>query len=246
MKEVKNYNIPLNYKEGTYKAEEITDFVGETINLEYMGSEVFRYILSGHYNENRIYGVPDNPVFTATYDSNGVIKHIELHRENRIELIYIYFKNNEHAKENIWQYSCYWGDWISERILERKEKISRLFIDYSDDYFSANFLVNTYTPEDVRQVIGDYNKYIESKVEKYRKRCNYPVADFSGNYRNYPNDSITPDIETLRIMLMCTNPDFANELYGFARYVMTEKIKNNILDKIDKTDDFKFKSAQYD
>lgn len=106
--------------------------------------------------------------------------------------------------------------------------------------------MNTYTLEDVQQVTDDYNKYIESKGEKYRKRRAYPVADFSGNYRNYPNDSITPDIETLRIMLMCTNPEFVNELYGFARYVMTERIKNNVLDKIDKTEDFKFLDAEYD
>ncbi|MCM1506066.1 MAG: hypothetical protein NC177_02870 [Ruminococcus flavefaciens] len=243
---MESYHIPLNYREGTYKTEEITDYSGETINLEYEGSEVYRYISPKHNEEVRIYSVPYNPVFTATYDSKGVIKHIELHRENRTELVYIYFKDNEHAKENIWQYSCYWGDWISEKILERKGKISRLFIDYSDNYFSADFLVNTYTLEDVQQVIDDYNRYIESKGEKYRKRRVYPVADFSGNYRNYPNDSITPDIETLRIMLMCTNPDFANELYGFARYVMTERIKNNVLDKIDKADDFKIKSTPYD
>lgn len=114
-----NYNIPFNYKEGTYKAEEITAFTGETINLEYEGYGIF------HYNHIRIYEVPENPVFTATYDSEGVIKHIELQRENRTELVYIYFKDNEHAKESVLKYSYYWGDRISEKILERKGKISR-------------------------------------------------------------------------------------------------------------------------
>lgn len=238
--------IPLKYKEGIFRAEEITDFSSETIDIEYIGCEVFRYIVPEHDEEVRIYQMPENPVFTATYDSNGIIKHIELQRENKTELVYINFKDNEHAKENIWQYSCYWGDRISEKILERKGKIARLFIDYSADYFSANFLVNIYNPEDVRQVIDDYNKYIESKGKSYKKCHAYPVADISGNYRNYPNDSITPDIETLRIMLMCTNSDFVNELYGFAVYVMTERIKENVLEKIDKTDDFKFLDTEYD
>ncbi|MCM1316104.1 MAG: hypothetical protein NC205_05495 [Prevotella sp.] len=239
-----NYNIPLKYKEGTYKPEEITDFSGETINIEYIGCEIFRYIVPEHDEEVRIYGVSENPVFMATYDSDGVIKHIELHRENRIELVYINFRDNEHAKENIWQYSCFWGDWISEKILERKEKISRLFIDYFYDGQSVNFLVNTYTPEDVRKVIDDYNKYIESKGEKYKKCPDCHVEDSSGNY--YRDRDIVPDIETLRIMLLCTSPDFAGELYGFAVYVMTNRIKSNVLDKIDKTEDFKFIAQEYD
>ncbi|MDE6426463.1 MAG: hypothetical protein K2K89_10080 [Ruminococcus sp.] len=239
-----NYNIPLKYKEGTYKPEEITDFSGETINIEYIGCEIFRYIVPEHDEEVRIYGVSENPVFMATYDSDGVIKHIELHRENRIELVYINFKDNEHAKENIWQYSCFWGDWISEKILERKEKISRLFIDYFYDGQSVNFLVNTYTPEDVQKVIDDYNKYMESKGEKYKKRLDYHVEDRSGNY--YRDRDIIPDIETLRIMLLCTDNGFAGELYGFAVYVMTDRIKNNVLDKIDKTEDFKFIAEEYD
>ncbi|MDE5772619.1 MAG: hypothetical protein K2I06_13530 [Ruminococcus sp.] len=240
-----NYKIPLNYREGTYKIEEMENFSGEVINIEYIGFDMFRYIVPKYDREVRIYEIPKNPVFTATYDNNGVIKHIELHRENKTELVYINFKDNEHAKENIWQYSCFWGDRISEKILEHKEKVSRLFIDYFYDGQSVNFLVNIYTSEDVQKVIDDYNKYIESKGKNY-KRCDYPVADSSGNYPDYPNNSIVPDIETLRIMLLCAEEFFSCELYGFAIYVMTERIKENVLDKIDKTDDFKLIAEEYD
>lgn len=240
-----NYKIPLNYREGTYKIEEMESFGGDVIDIEYVGCDVFRYIVPKYNEEVRIYGVPKNPVFIATYDSNGIIKHIELHRENKIELVYINFKDNEHAKENIWQYSCFWGDRISEKILEHKEKVSRLFIDYFYDGQSVNFLVNIYTPEDVQKVIDDYNKYIESKGKNYKRR-DYPVEDSSGNYPDYPNNSIVPDIETLRIMLLCAEEFFSCELYGFSVYVMTERIKENVLDKIDKTDDFKFIAEEYD
>lgn len=250
-----NFSIPLKYKEGTFKAEEIRDFSGEAIDFEYHGcGEMYRYIVPKYEHEVYIYEVTDNPVFTATYDSNGVIKHIELHREDRTELVYIKFRDNEHAKENIWQYSCYWGDRISEKILERKEKIARLLIDYSDDWYQVEFLVNAYTPEDVRQTIDDYNKYIESDNykkyiksmgEKYRPTHDYPVEDISRNYRGYTSDSIEPDIMTLQLMLLCTNPDFADELYRFAVYVMTDRIKNNVLDKLNKTDDFKFIATEF-
>lgn len=48
MKEIEKYNIPLNYKEGTYKTEEIKDFIGETLNIEYIVCEIFRYIVPEH------------------------------------------------------------------------------------------------------------------------------------------------------------------------------------------------------
>ena len=230
-----NYNIPLNYREGTYKIEEMENFSGEVIDIEYVGCDVFRYIVPKYNEEVRIYGVPKNPVFTATYDSNGVIKHIELQRENKIELVYINFKDNEHAKENIWQYSCFWSDRISEKILEHKEKVSRLFIDYFYDGESVNFLVNIYTPEDVQKVI-----------ERTSAKYGHPADDNSAEYPDYPNNSIVPDIETLRIMLLCAEEFFSCELYGFAIYVMTERIKETVLDKIDKTDDFKFIAEEYD
>ncbi len=108
-----------------------------------------------------------------------------------------------------------------------------------------NFLVNIYTHEDVQQVLDDYHKYIESKGKNYKRR-DYPVADSSANYRNYPNNSIVPDIDTLRIMLLCTDNGFDCELYGFSIHVMTQRIKNNVLDKLDKTDDFKFIAEEYD
>ncbi|MDE6781843.1 MAG: hypothetical protein K2J40_10345 [Ruminococcus sp.] len=240
------FSIPLKYKEGTFRAEEIKNFRGEAIDVEYLGcGELYKYIVPKYNREVVIYerSADDNPIVTATYDSNGVIKHIELQRNKRTELMYINFPDRETAKENIWQYSCFWGDWISEKILERKEKISRLFIDYFYDGQAVNFLVNTYTPEDVRKVIDDYNKYIESKGEKYKRRY-YPVEDSSGNY--YHDREIIPDTETLRIMLLCTDNDFAGELYEFAVYVMTNRIKNNVLDKIDKTEDFKFIAEEYD
>lgn len=240
-----NFSIPLNYKEGTFRADEITDFSGETIDVKYFGAGIlYKYIVPKYDNEVTIYEQlgDNNPIVTATYDSNGIIKYMELYRNDRTDLMYINFPDRETAKENIWQYSCFWGDRISEKILERKEKIARIFVDYYGDYFSPSFLVNAYTPEEVQKVIDDYNKYIESKGEKY-KRNHYSAEDNSGNY--YRDREIMPDTETLRIMLMCIDGEFANELYGFAIYVMTERIKS-IIDKLDTTEDFKFITEEYD
>ncbi len=226
-----NYKVPLKHKEGTYKIEEIGNFSGEFIDIEYIGCDIFRYIVPKYDKEVRIYGVKENHVFTATYDGDGIIKHIELKREKRTELVYINFKDNEHAKENIWQYSCFWGDRISEKILEYKGKVSRLFIEYFYDGDAVDFAAKIGTPKDVQNIFAQYGD----------------GSDAIDNSGDYPFENrIEADNDTLRILLLCTDNDFDCELCGFSVYVMTERIKENVLDKLDKTDDFKFIAEEYD
>ncbi len=235
-----NFSIPLKYKEGTFNVDEITDFNGKTLDMKrILDIDIFEYTVPVHdgevrtYNEEaRIYNVPANPVFTATYDRDGVIKHIELQRENKKDLAYINFHGYEHSKETIYKYSCYLGDWISEKILEHTEKIERLFIDYSGD---VCFLVSIRTPEDVQ-------KTIERTIAEFGK----PYDDSSAEYYGYPDDSIEPDCETLRIMLDCTDTNFSGELFYFAINTIIEKIKENVLDKINKSDNFKLIVNEFD
>lgn len=229
-----NFSIPLKYKEGTFRPEEIKDFSGESIDVEYIGcGELYRYIVPEYNKEVCIYEntLNDNPVVTATYDSNGIIKHMELQRNNRKELMYINFPDKETAKENIWQYSCFWGDRISEEILERQEKIARIFVGYFYDGDAAWQCVDAYTTEDVQKVLDKYNNDNNS-------------AD---NCYNYPHDEeILPDNDTFSIMLLCTDKDYVNEMFEFAVYSMAERIKNNVLEKVDVSEDFKVILKEHD
>ncbi len=47
-------------------------------------------------------------------------------------------------------------------------------------------------------------------------------------------------------MLMCTNGDFRSMLFYKAVETFEERLKNRVLDKIGKTEDFKFISEEYD
>lgn len=233
MKEIKNYNIPLNYKEGTYKTEEITDFAGETINLECTGCEVvYRYITPKYNREVFFYEClsDDNVSITATYDSDSIIRYIKFYRGDNTKFIYINFKDDEHAKESILKYSHYWSERISEKILERKGKISRLFIEHFYDGVAVDLVARIGTPEDMQDIFARYGD-----------------DDAIDNCGDYPYENrIEADNETLGIILLCADREFCGELYEMAVIVMTEKIKENVLDKIDKTEDFKFLDAEYD
>lgn len=231
---IENYNIPLNYKEGTYNAKEIKDFVGETINIECVNCDiVYRYVTPKYDREVLFYEYlsDDNVSITATYDSNGVIKYIKFHRGDNTKFIYINFKDNEHAKESVLKYSYYWSDRISEKILEHKGKISRLFMEHFYDGVAVDLVARIGTPEDMQNIFARYGDGDDA-------------VDNSGDYP-YEN-RIEADNETLGIMLLCADGKFCGELYELAVAVMTERIKNNVLDKIDKTEDFKFLDAEYD
>lgn len=232
-----DYKIPLNYKEGTYKPEEIKDFSGEVINIEYTGCESYGYIVPKYDREVFIYELKENHIFTATYDSDGVIKYIQLHRDNTTEFAYINFKSYEHAKESILQFSNYWGDRLSEKILEHKEKAARLFTVRFFDGVAVDFSVAIATPEKMQKVIENYKPSIYTPK-------NYRPEDNGCDY--YFENMIQIDTDTLSIMLQCTDENFCGNLFEFAIHTMTERIKNNVLDKLDKTDDFKFIEEEYD
>lgn len=232
-----NYKVPLNYKEGTYKVDEIVNFSGEVINIKYTGCESYGYIVPKYDRKVFIYELEDNHVFTATYDSDGVIKYIQLHRDNTTEFAYLNFRSYEHAKESILQFSNYWGDRISEKILEHKEKVARLFTVRFFDGVAVDFSVAIATPEKMQKVIENY------KPSRYTPKDYRPEDNGCDCYFE---NMIQIDTDTLSIMLQCTDKKFCGNLFDFAIHTMTERIKNNVLDKLDKTDDFKFIEEEYD
>ena len=69
-------------------------------------------------------------------------------------------------------------------------------------------------------------------------------ADNSGNYHH--DNRIEIGNETLGVMLTCTNGDFRSMLFNKAAETFEERLKSRVLDKIDKTGDFKFISEEYD
>lgn len=229
------YHIPLNYKEGTYSPEEITDFAGETIDIERGGcGTLYSYIVPKYKEEVVIYEqtLNDNPRLTVTYGNDGVIKYIKLYRLNRTELAYINFPDKETATQIIRKFSEYGGDQISREIIERNEKIARIFIGYFYDGDAVGYCVNVYTPEDVQEVLDKYNNYDETYwCSSYSHDKEIMIYDYN---------------DALRIMLLCSDEDYVTELFELSLYTIIERIKENVLEKIDKTDDFKLIIDQLD
>ena len=85
-------------------------------------------------------------------------------------------------------------------------------------------------------------KFVREQADIDYYKGDITAADNYGNF----NNRIPIDLEALGVMLMCTNGDFRSMLFYKAVETFEERLKNRVLDKIGKTEDFKFISEEYD
>lgn len=228
------YNIPLKFKAGCFKFGELNGGSSEMLILGYDTEwQLLTYSAPMYGNEVRVYTVPRELMpngLTAVYDKDGVLDKVELDDGERTRLMYIWFKNINRSKSVVLKYVKEQADRMSKEIIGRKQKLARLFFGKFYDGEAVEIAVKTATAEEVQAVIDKYG--------------DLSSADNSGNYP--VEKMITLEYEPLAVMLMCTSTYFQTMLFGLAADAVEERIKKRVLDKIDKTDDFKFIAEEYD
>lgn len=226
--------IPLNFKAGKFKYNELNGG-DEELTLCYNEQwELLTYDAPEYENEVRIYTVPKELMpgaLTAVYGDGGELEKVELSEDGRTRLIYVRYADSECSKTDVLKFIEEQADKVAGEITARGQKLSRLFFGRFYDGEAVEISVKTATAEEVQAVIDEYDGDTEA-------------ADNSGDY---PVESmIAPDCETLGVMLMCTDCDFQSELFDLAASVFEERIKERVLDKIDKNEDFKVISEECD
>lgn len=228
------YYIPLNHSSGKYKLADLPSNDENGLTLSHNKYDILSYSVPKHGTEVRLYSITEQMILdtlSASYDKDGQLEYIEITCGDMVKLVYIRFADEETAKETIWNFANYHADKIADEIINRKQKLARLFIEYFYDGEAVDFSVKPATSADVQAVIDSYDGSLDA-------------IDNCGDYP-YKN-RISCDNDTLKIMLSCTSPDFSDDLFGFAVYVMTNRIKDRVLDVIDKTKDFKLIAGMYD
>lgn len=230
-----DYIVPLKFKAGEFKFNELDASDGDTLTLCYDEKyQLLTYDTPLEGNEVRVYTVPRAQMpngLTTVYDDTGTLDKVKFSDGERTRLIYIWFKNINKSKSVVLKYVKEQADKMSEAIIGRKQKLARLFIDKFYDGEAVDIAVKTATAEEMQAVINKYDGELRT-------------ADNSGNYPI--ENRITLDREALGVMLMCTSGIFRSMLFGKAAETFEERIKKRVLDKIDKTDDFKFICDEYD
>ena len=227
------YKIPLKYKAGEFKFSELN--IGEedeSLHLDYNTEyQMLTYNVPIYEGQKaKIYLVPEDFMpngLTAVYGDSGELDKVELEEAERTRLIYIRFKNIKASERGVLKFVKGQADRMSAEIIGKKQKYARMFLENFYDGEAVEIAVKTATEEEMKAVIDKYDGRIDA-------------ADNGGNYS--VGNMIALDRETLGVMLMCTCTlcDFQARLFGLAVSAVEERIRNRILNKIDKTDDFKF------
>lgn len=230
------YKIPLKFKAGEFKFNELnTDNTEDCLELDYDNEyQMIDYTVPMYGNEAHIYTVPRELMpnaLTAFYDKNGELDKVEFSDNGRVRLFYIRFKHIGKSESGVLKFVKEQADKIAKEIIGRRQTVARLFVGWFYDGEAVEIAVRTATTEEMREVIEYYNGDVTA-------------ADNSGDYS--VEKMMTVDYEPLCVMLMCTNGDFRSMLFNKAEEAFEERLKSRVLDKIDKTEDFKFISEEYD
>lgn len=226
------FRIPLKFATGEFKFSELN--IGkedESLNLNYDTEyQLLTYNVPMYENIARIYMVqkgimPDGLI--AVYGNSGKLDKVELAEAEHTRLIYVRLKNIKESGKGVLKFANEQADKVSVEIIGRKQRLARLFFGTFYDGEAVEIAVKTATEEEVKAVIDKYDGKLDA-------------ADNSGNYPI--ENMIMLDCEALGIILMCTDCSFQGKMFDLA----ATTVKNCILNKIDKTDDFKFISEEGD
>lgn len=241
-KDIVIYHIPQNFECGSYSLSELKPTGEQYVDLTFdqtpsyedyggMGRlsyvEYYTYLFTREQVDNTL---------RAVYSENGHIEKITVKDEdNNAEIpIYIFFPDIEAAKEAMKEYALKISDDFSKKILLVKDPIARLFFDYFYDGGGIDFQVIAVTDKQRRTKEAEYPQYPD-------------IADNSGDFQEYAIE-MEDSGEYMRTIIICTNnlDNGEDSLFYFAAEFIENEIKENVLDKISKTDDFKFISGEYD
>ncbi|MDE6731647.1 MAG: hypothetical protein K2J77_02060 [Oscillospiraceae bacterium] len=230
------FKIPLKFNAGGYKFGELPDNEpGECLELEYDNEyQLITYNAPLYESEVRVYTVPRELMpggLTAVYDDGGTLDRVELADGERTRLFYIWFKNISKSERGVLKYVKEQAERVAKEIIAKKQTLARLFIEKFYDGEAVDIAVKTATAEEARAVIDHYN----GELRTADNSGNYPVAN-----------RLELDRETLGVMLMCTLGHFRSMLFNKAAEAFEERLKKRVLDKIKKTEDFKFICEEYD
>lgn len=239
-KDIVIYHIPQNFECGSYSLSELKqtgeqyvdltfqtyeDYTPGTGRLTYSGSRTF-LLKRKDIDKN----------MKAVYSADGHIEKITIRNEdNNAEIpVYIFFSDTEAVKEAIKEPALKISESFSKQILSVEEPLSRVFLDYFYDGDCLEFYSIAITDEQRRAKEAEYPQYPD-------------IADNSGDFYEYAFEKMDDECDYISTILSCVDDDEEqSELFYFAAEFIENEIKENVLDKISKTDDFKFISGEYD
>ena len=230
----KTYSIPLKHQSGTYTLGDLTSNTYNALTLEYKDyGDIIEYEHPDDGTNIILYGIKQNDFeqsLKAVYNESGELKTLSVSAENDNKLLFVHYDNTDDTRQQVLEFAESNADVIIEKILKFTDTAARLFIEYFRDGEYFDFHAKIGTPEQ--------KSTIEKKYPQYKD-----IADFAGDY---PSENIYGDNDRFGIMLRCADIEENYNLFNLAVDLMTSRIKEKAVPKINKSDDFKFIVGEYD
>ncbi len=229
-------SIPLTHQEGVYG---VVDFNGDidddnVISFDYDAQyQMLTYDIpvGKDWRGMTLYNVPEDDLIRtlcAVYGKDRKLKSITAILSGRKTLLYIYYKNEAHAKREIQRFAVRNADAIIEQIRQCTDVVARLFIEYYMDSETIDYHAVIGTAAQMEAVM---------QTGLYEDSC-----DYAGNY---PSENIEGDNQMLIAMVRCAE-SHPCENFRYAVEIMSKHIEKHALSALHKTEEFKYICAEYD
>lgn len=238
---IKEFKIPFLFKTGKFHYSDLGENVENVLTLFHGQFDILSYFTPNSNTEVRLYDISERSLTNdmyVTYDHAGKLKYVELVHDDEVRLLFINYLDDNNARSEILDFAEQSADIISDELLQCQDLAARLFIEYYKEYEGFDFAAKIGTVKDKQAVIDSLTESAKQRgLEKM-------VVDNSGDYPN--ENRIECDRYTIEIMLLCSPLEIRDGLLDMVISVMTDKIKNKVIDRLNKSDDFKCIVSEYD
>lgn len=228
--------IPTRYKEGTYTHGPFHTEIDDGICLDYDDQyQILTYTVPNleDCREISLYQIPDKELMETlkvTYAPDGILQEITAQLKNRELFLYIHYTDTEHAKQGLKNFAIRNADAIIAQTGSFPDVAARLFIEYFCDG-------DCY----------DFHAKIGTAAQKAEIEKEYPDdEDVVDNPGDYPMDYLYyGDNDAFHILVACAS----DGMFRFFQYtvdLMAERIREQAVPLLQKTEDFKFICEEYD
>ncbi|MCI8535023.1 MAG: hypothetical protein HFG68_05565 [Hungatella sp.] len=227
-------NIPLIYKEGVYSVSDFSEITDSdnALSFDYdIQYQMLTYDIPVDGRELTLYSVPEDALIQtlrAVYDRDGILQNVTVTLNGHETLLYIHYKDEEHARQEIQKFAIRNADAIIEQIQQCTDVVARLFIEYYSD--SENM---------------DYHAKLATAAQMEILKQKYHDEDSCDCAGNYPSENIEGDNKSLITMVRCAE-GHPSETFQYAVEFMSKHIEEYALAMLNKTEDFKYICAEYD
>lgn len=228
--------IPTRYKEGTYTHGPFHTEIDDGICLDYDDQyQILTYTVPNleDCREITLYQIPDKELMETlkvTYAPDGILQEITAQLKNRELFLYIHYTDTEHAKQGLKNFAIRNADAIIAQTGSFPDVAARLFIEYFCDGDCYDFHAKIGTASQKAEIEKEY----PDDEDVVDNPGDYPMA-----YLYYG------DNDAFHILVACAS----DGMFRFFQYtvdLMAERIREQAVPLLQKTEDFKFICEEYD